>query len=114
MPDTREKTTGEPIDVWVHEILSTAYTAAELADKKIYASKRRLVESLQGSVAKLLEIPEAILLTKIDQKAEEEVKVGLKALRTLGKPVMSTSIYDENSIEKLQTFLQNSIICEVK
>lgn len=66
---------------------------------------KQIRKELKSYNPKLLEIPEIILLTKIDLKSEKEVKLILKTLKKLKKEVLPVSIHNENSLEKLKAFI---------
>lgn len=57
----------------------------------------------------LLEKPEMILLTKKDLVEEKEIKVREKALKKLGKEILSVSVYDDKSLEDLKIKLLQSL-----
>ena len=66
---------------------------------------QQIRNELKSYNAKLLKIPEIILLTKTDLKSEKEVKLILKVLKKLKKQILPVSIHDRNSLKKLRSFI---------
>ncbi|MCP6717973.1 MAG: GTPase ObgE [Patescibacteria group bacterium] len=66
---------------------------------------QQIRNELKSYNPKLLKIPEIILLTKTDLKSEKEVKLILKVLKKLKKQILPVSIHDQDSLEKLKTFI---------
>jgi|SRR5581483_4380472 len=57
----------------------------------------------------LLEKPELILLTKADLADKNKLELGKKGFEKMGKKVLTCSIYQEDSIEKLKKILADLI-----
>jgi len=64
---------------------------------------QQIRNELKSYNAKLLKIPEIILLTKTDLKSEKEVKLSLKVLKKFKKQILPVSIHNQDSLEKLRT-----------
>jgi len=71
-------------------------------------SYKQIRKELEIFNPKLLEIPEIILLTKIDLKSEKEIKLILKSLKKLKKEIIPVSIHDEDSLNKLKEYIGKS------
>jgi len=54
----------------------------------------------------LLDKPEIILLTKTDLADKEQIKKNIKVLKTEKRPVLATSIYNQESLETLKSALE--------
>lgn len=81
--------------------------SADLEDPlKSYEQIRKELETFNP---KLLEIPEVILLTKIDLKSEKEIKLILKSLKKLKKEIIPVSIYEEASLNKLRSYISKTV-----
>ncbi len=66
---------------------------------------RIIRNELKAYNPKLIKMPEVILLTKIDQKSETEIKSIAKRLKSLKKRILPVSIYNWDSIEKLKKLI---------
>lgn len=66
---------------------------------------QQIRSELKSYNSKLLKIPEIILLTKTDLKAEKEIKLILKVLKKLKKQILPVSIHNWDSLEKLKAFI---------
>ena len=88
----------EKTKVLVHCIDSSAEDV-----QKAYSTVRNEFEQYNTS---LLDKPEIILLTKTDLADEDQIKKNVKILQKKGKKVISSSIYDQKSLDILKNELE--------
>lgn len=92
----------EKTKVLVHCIDSTDENA-----EKAYETVRREFEQYNAS---LLDKPEIILLTKTDLATEKTIKNNIKILQKKGNKVLSSSIYNQESLDLLKQALENLLL----
>lgn len=78
-------------------------------NEDVVGTYKAIRQELKKYNAELLKKPEVVLLTKIDLASKKEIEQKMKELKKTKQKVVSLSLYDEATIEKFKTLLQETV-----